>query len=133
ALRATRDDAGKRQRFVDALLKGGAYRNATAVEADLKKYTLRLDAYNFFNESNIEDADGKLTPLAYGYARLDAFGRIYNRVLEHVLNGDTLSNVLTNTVPPEDLDNLLRNLQPVLSQENRDDVMEQLSSLLTPE
>jgi RoxA-like, cytochrome c-like len=36
----------------------------------------------FYNRSNAPLHDGK--PVRYGYARLDAFGRIYNRVLSHL-------------------------------------------------
>ena len=38
------------------------------------------------------------SPTRYGYYRLDAFGRIYNRVLEHVLTQDQLKAALRDEV-----------------------------------
>ena len=127
SLSATSTDDAKRQRFVSAVLEAGAYRSATEVESDLKTYILRVMAYNFFNESRVKKDN---TPVPYGYARLDAFGRIYNRVLEHVLNPEALKTVVRGTLRPEETEKLLENLEPVLSAESRDHLMEQLVSLL---
>ncbi len=41
-----------------------------------------ITTYNAMNRS-IHEVDG--TPIRYGYARLDAFGRIYNRVMAHLV------------------------------------------------
>lgn len=124
-------DAAKYQRFVAAVLKGGEYATEGEVAKDLEVYTLRLEAYSFFNESYVKDQAGHETAVPYGYARLDAFGRIYNRVLEHVLSPDALADVLTGALPPAETKALLAKLNPVLSSENRDHLMERLSSLLT--
>ncbi len=118
SLDATRKDAAKKQRFIAAVLKGDEYSNAEQVAADLEIYTLRVQAYNYINES----------PTAYGYARLDAFGRIYNRVLEHVQTEETLLTALTDIVGASY--QVPANLRPVLTQDNRDHVMGQLSYLL---
>jgi hypothetical protein len=123
SLNATYADPAKKQRFIAAVLKGGAWSDARQVEADLDKYALRIRAYNFINESTAP----------YGYSRLDAFGRIYNRVLEHVLNEEALRSVLVDVLPPSDLDRMLDKLKPVLSEENRDHVMGQLISALSKE
>ncbi len=123
ALKATRDNPDKKQRLVAALVRAGSYRNQQEVESDLEKYALRINAYNYINHSN--------TP--YGYARLDAFGRIYNRVLEHIVNENALREVLAGQVPPEQLDQVMDKLKPVLTDENRDRVMQQLASILTPD
>ncbi len=117
ALKATRDNPDKKQRLVAALVKAGSYANENEVEADLEKYSLRMDAYNYINQSK--------TP--YGYARLDAFGRIYNRVLEHIVNADALRVVLAGQLPPEQVDQVLDKLKPVLSDQNRDRVMQELA------
>ncbi|HWA90808.1 MAG TPA: di-heme-cytochrome C peroxidase [Rhizomicrobium sp.] len=53
----------------------GDYSSDQAIKDDLKKYAIRLTVYRTINHS----------PTKYGYARLDAFGRIYNQVLEYVL------------------------------------------------
>lgn len=126
AIAATRTDPAKHQRFVSAVVKSGEYRDAAEIDNDLAKYGLRLEAYNFFNES--KDKDG---PVPYGYARLDAFGRIYNRVLEHVANPEALRIVLATALPVEETRRLLDRAKPVLTSEDRDHIMERLSGLLT--
>lgn len=67
----------KNTRFVERVLElDNDYSSAEEVNADLVEWTETLALYNTVNHSQVE----------YGYARLDAFGRIYNRVLEHVIN-----------------------------------------------
>ncbi|RZA05232.1 MAG: ribonuclease E [Moraxellaceae bacterium] len=84
-LKAARDDAAKRDRFVKGVLElDNSYSDAEEIDADLKKFTDVIELYNTINHSHID----------YGYARLDAFGRIYNRVLEHVINREQLKLVL---------------------------------------
>jgi mono/diheme cytochrome c family protein len=133
SLQSTVDDAAKKQRFVAAVLKAGNYGNEQDISKDLETYALRVRAYNFFNESQTVDKDGKLTPVDYGYARLDAFGRIYNRVLEYVLNPEALRIVLLTALPQEEADKLLADLHPILTDENRDHLMDRLITMLTPE
>jgi mono/diheme cytochrome c family protein len=133
SLAATSPDEAKRQRFVSAVLKAGTYANEKDIVDDLKVYTLRMQAYAFFNHSHVTDKTGHETPVPYGYARLDAFGRIYNRVLEHVVNPEALREVFTGALPPAESQTLLANLKPVLTGENRDHLMERLVTLLTPD
>ncbi len=130
SLSATLTDEAKRRRFVKAVIEAGTYDNAEDVEKDLKTYLVRVGAYNFFNESRIKKND---EPVPYGYARLDAFGRIYNRVLEHVLNPEALRMVLAGTLSPDETDRLVGALEPVLSAEERDHLIEALTSLLSKE
>lgn len=74
-LKQTISNSEKNKRFVDAVLKAdNNYQSAEDVASDLKKWTDTVELYNDVNHSHI----------AYGYARLDAFGRIYNRVLQYV-------------------------------------------------
>jgi cytochrome c5 len=127
AFAATRDDAAKRQRFVAAVLKAGNYSDEAEVVNDLKIYATRLAAYNFFNESTLDGA-----PVPYGYARLDAFGRIFNRVAEHVLNPEALSAALAGSLPPDEVRTLIAKLSPVLTGSDRDRVVDRLVALLTP-
>ncbi len=94
ALQSTLQDPAKKQRFIAAVLarndvwraiRGGrSYTSAEQVEQDLRIWTERTRQYNQINESAHE----------YGYARLDAFGRIYNRVLQHVINKRQASGLL---------------------------------------
>jgi hypothetical protein len=64
------------------------YSSAEAVDKDLQKYAQRLEMYNVINHSETR----------YGYSRLDAFGRIFNRVLEHVVTQGELKKQLDLTV-----------------------------------
>ena len=72
----------KNSRFVNAVLAlNNDYDNAEQVNADLAKWTDTITLYNTINHSHVK----------YGYGRLDAFGRIYNRVLEHVINKEQVA------------------------------------------
>ena len=133
ALNATLNDAAKRERFVKNVLSKKNYSTEKEVLDDLQKYALGMEAYSFFNDSFIEDKDGKPVPVPYGYARLDAFGRIYNRVLEHVIDPDALREVLTRALPVAESRPLLEKMKPVLTAENRDHLMKKLVGLLSIE
>jgi hypothetical protein len=88
ALRATSQDTAVRARFVKNVRALGTYRDDKTIVDDLGRYTQRISMYAIVNDSD--------TP--YGFFRLDAFGRIYNRVLEHLLNGSTFARVLSEMV-----------------------------------
>lgn len=91
ALRATQDDPVRQQRFVEAVLAlNNSYRHADEVRADLARWTQKTELYNIINHSRVD----------YGYARLDAFGRIYNRVLQHVLSKSQLRSLLLDIEMP---------------------------------
>jgi cytochrome c5 len=60
------------------------YSDDDTIKADLKKYAIRLTVYRTINHSSTH----------YGFARLDAFGRIYNQVLEYVLTVPDVQEVL---------------------------------------
>ena len=53
---------------------------------------------NVYSSSHIcgKDSAPKTARVDYGYARLDAFGRIYNRVLQHTINQSQLAATLGN-------------------------------------
>lgn len=124
SLSRTLADDAKRERFVSALLSAGSYRSETAVVEDLNTYILQLGSCNFFNESHV---DGTAVP--YGYARLDAFGRIYNRVLEHVLDPAALRAAVDGVLSPDEADAMLGSLPDVLSAEDRKGIIQKLMSL----
>lgn len=97
SMAATIADAEKNQRFVAKVLElNNTYSKAEDVQADLKRWARKTRLYNTINLSSVE----------YGYARLDAFGRIYNRVLEHVISRNQLRDVLLGVTKEgnEDLD-----------------------------
>src|SRR5260370_3394365 len=75
ALWTVRVDKGDiHARFVKNVIDRGHYDSEKDVDDDLQKYAYRLEMYNIINHS--EDH--------YGYSRVDAFGRIYHRVLQHL-------------------------------------------------
>ncbi len=119
ALQHTQQDQGSRDRFVQRVLARGNYRDEQAVLDALKYATLSLRTYNVVNASD--------TP--YGYARLDAFGRIYNRVLEHVLTSDLIRKELDGVVPSAKLDAILGKENNTLTGIQRDEIF----ALLTDE
>lgn len=90
-LEQTISDPAKNKRFVDRVLAlDNDYDTVDEVNADLKKWANTIELYNTINHSHIE----------YGYARLDAFGRIYNRVLQYVPNRRDIYDVLTQVTTP---------------------------------
>ncbi|MFK7731297.1 MAG: di-heme-cytochrome C peroxidase [Pseudomonadales bacterium] len=98
AMQSTLSDPAKKQRFLNAVLErngfwravsgGRSYTSEEEIEQDLRIWTERTRQYNQINQSTH----------AYGYARLDAFGRIYNRVLQHVINKRQASELLALAV-----------------------------------
>jgi hypothetical protein len=85
ALWTVRVDTGTVQsQFIKRVMDRGHYASEKDVVSDLQKYAQRLEMYNVINHSETR----------YGYSRLDAFGRIYNRVLEHIVTQDELKDQL---------------------------------------
>jgi mono/diheme cytochrome c family protein len=93
AMRDTQENDNARAQFVKRVLDRGNYSSAKDVEADLKTFSQRLNLYVVVNRS----------PTRYGYYRLDAFGRIYNRVLEHIITQDQLKAGMRDMVKENDL------------------------------
>lgn len=91
ALQETLANDVKRKTFVsDVLALKNNYKNEQAVLDDLAYWARLRQQYNIVNHSKVD----------YGYARLDAFGRIYNRVLQHVINRDQLEKKLLSIRKP---------------------------------
>ena len=91
SMQATLEDDAKRERFISSVLGNGTdYSNAEDVTDSLERWTNTITLYNTINHSHID----------YGYARLDAFGRIYNRVLEYVLNAENVRQVMLSATAP---------------------------------
>ncbi|WP_373092143.1 di-heme-cytochrome C peroxidase [Zhongshania sp.] len=85
SMAATLKDETKLNRFVDKVLAlNNNYHDADKVISDLREWMQIIALYNTVNHSHIK----------YGYARLDAFGRIYNRVLQHIINREQLAEAL---------------------------------------
>jgi mono/diheme cytochrome c family protein len=127
-LRDTQENETARAQFVKRVLDRGNYSSAAAVLADLKTFAERTSMYELVNRS----------PTRYGYYRLDAFGRIYNRVLEHILTQDQLNAGVRDMVKEGDLtqaklDALLNynHGDNVLTGKQRDHLVFRLAQMLT--
>ncbi len=127
ALKHTFEDEETRGRFVKNVLARGNYKSESDILEDLKKFKQRLISYIDINRSDV----------AYGYARLDAFGRIYNRVLEHLVNERVLKELIlggriTGDKPmsPEEFDQLTQNVDEVMTGEQRDHLVARLTKTL---
>ncbi len=126
AMFATLGNDEKRARFVAAVLEKGSYENEQAVLSDLKKFALRIKTYTIVNHP-----EGPNRPLTtYGYGRLDAFGRIYNRVLEHIMSTDQLRILLAETLSAAEVDKVLDGVEPILRGEDRDHIIERIQAFL---
>lgn len=117
ALEATQHKADVLERFVKRVRARGHYDSDQAVIDALKTTTQQLKIYNGINASQTE----------YGYARLDAFGRIYNRVLEHVLTAAQLHELLKDIAPSAAIDAILKNADGPISGSERERIYGLLS------
>ncbi|MCI5168323.1 MAG: hypothetical protein D3903_20085 [Candidatus Electrothrix sp. GM3_4] len=120
ALKDTLENEKKKKRFVAAVMKRNPwskmfswgrreYSSEEAVAKDLKKFTFQVESYVSINKS-VFDKNGKSGNLEYGYGRLDAFGRIYNRTLQNVLNRDSVEAALKEVIPSEKLPHDLKRI-----------------------
>ncbi|MCZ6647509.1 MAG: di-heme-cytochrome C peroxidase [SAR324 cluster bacterium] len=88
--RAARDKQRLKD-FVGRVLElNNDYGDGPEIENDLAKWTNARELYNIINHSTYNKRE-----VEYGYARLDAFGRIYNRVLQHTINREQAAEVLS--------------------------------------
>ncbi|MDB6063665.1 MAG: hypothetical protein JWM78_3768 [Verrucomicrobiaceae bacterium] len=117
ALKATQDTPDVRARFVTRVLARGNYDTEQQVLNALKATTQQLKIYNTINATE--------TP--YGFARLDAFGRIYNRVLEHVLTAAQLKRQLKGIIADASIETAFKNIDGPLSGMQRDHIYAMLS------
>ena len=93
AMEATLTDTNKRQRFIDKVIAlDNDYNDGDEIIQSLEEWSKNIKLYNNINKSSVD----------YGYARLDAFGRIYNRVLQHSINKQQLATILGIASKPRD-------------------------------
>ena len=93
ALETTLNDSKKYERFYQRVteIKGDYHeRSSKDLKNELEAATLKLRTYTDINKPSWK-AEGESGVTHYGYSRLDAFGRIYNRVLQHVINPEAMS------------------------------------------
>ncbi len=92
SLNATIDEDAKFDSFVERVLAlNNDYSSSEEIKKGLEEAAATVMIYNTVNHSELE----------YGYSRLDAFGRIYNRVLQHVLNRDQVERLLALAMNPD--------------------------------
>jgi mono/diheme cytochrome c family protein len=87
ALQASLDQPEKFDRLAQNVLKAKYPEHKEAFRAQLATTAQQIASYNQINQPR----HGNQT-VAYGYGRLDAFGRIYNRVLAHLTPNESNSN-----------------------------------------
>ena len=101
AMKVTLQDEDKLNRFSQKVIESGSdYSDEGEVKLDLANWIKTINQYNLVNLSHVD----------YGYARLDAFGRIYNRVLKHVLNKPQAKSTLL-TVTDKNGERILKEKQ----------------------
>lgn len=101
----------KLKNFVADVLKlKNDYSSEKEVTDDLKKWTNSLRRYNIVNHSDVK----------YGHGRLDAFGRIYNRVVQYAISKDQFAKELALVLVPGD------QKKPLLSAAEIDKVLDGL-------
>jgi mono/diheme cytochrome c family protein len=127
ALYTTLENPEKLNRFVANVLKQGHHSDAKEVLTDLEKYAQRIKTYTIINTPR--DTQRPLT--RYGYARLDAFGRIYNRVLEHIMSAQQMRELLAGLLSRDELAQVMTDIEPVLSSSDRDHIVERTQRYLT--
>lgn len=126
ALSAVSKDGPKQQRFVDAVLKRGSYANKQDVLNDILVFSIRIGIDNLSNQGTKPEEQSK-----YGYGRLDAIGRIYNRVLITVLRKEDIQDALHGVLSEEKITSILKNLdQKIISNNSRDHLLEALATEL---
>lgn len=87
ALQASLDQPEKFERLAHKVLKAKYPEDKETFRAELANAAQQISTYNQINEPRHGDKS-----VAYGYARVDAFGRIYNRILEHLTPNEPNTN-----------------------------------------
>jgi hypothetical protein len=101
----------KQKSFVaDVLNLKNGYSTEKEVIDDLSKWRNTLQRYNVINHSDVE----------YGHARLDAFGRIYNRVAQYAISKEQFAKELALVAHPDGT--------PVLDAAQIDKVLDRLGN-----
>ncbi|MEM7361246.1 MAG: di-heme-cytochrome C peroxidase [Pseudomonadota bacterium] len=123
ALQKTMSDDAKRTRFHDKVLAEGTYDSREQIDADLAKYANRIAAYTHTNEPLWDENQPNGGRTHYGFSRLDAFGRIYNRVLQYIMSGEQLNEVLIKVVPAAVMDRARSDVDAVLDDEDQSNIV----------
>jgi hypothetical protein len=90
AMEAAQSGEKQTNLVADVLKQKLNYSSAQEVIDDVEKWKNSLQRYNIVNHSEVR----------YGHARLDAFGRIYNRVVQYAISRDQVAKELALVVVP---------------------------------
>lgn len=129
ALATTANNPAKLDSFVERVLarKDSQYSSREDVIDDLNRFALRIRMYIAINKPTILDEEGKKTGMVahYGYARLDAFGRIYNRVIENLTTREEYRTRLNQIkeLNSDQIDTILKDTDGLFSARDRDEVV----------
>lgn len=130
ALKQTISDDAKRQRFYDKVLAEGNYDDSEQIDTDLSKYAARIAEYTYTNDPIMDENDLSKGKTHYGFSRLDAFGRIYNRVSQYIMSGEQLAEVLVEIVPPIVWDSAQDEINATLDDENQTNIVLRILAVL---
>lgn len=103
------------KQFVERVLALRNYSDEASILRDLQTTTRRVETDTLINTGgNVEtdEAFGK-DPKRYGYARLDAFGRIFNRLLSRLLRKKDLMDILPDVYDANELPDVKAALTPL--------------------
>ena len=127
ALNATVDDEAKFNRFADRVLAGNAYSDKEQIRKDLETYALRISLYNTINRSK-----NGAHRVNYGYGRLDAFGRIFNRTIEHLLTKEQLRDIINGLdgILPGQAEQIVADTNELLTAANREAINKRILETL---
>jgi len=126
----TYQNKDKLARFINNVKKLGTYNNDDHIRNDLLKYASRIKTYTIINEP-VNNQKQKNT--TYGYARLDAFGRIYNRTLQYLITSKRLKEVLDDILTEDEYKSLMSKLSPILDGKDQTHLIDRIVTILTPE
>lgn len=90
-----------------ALLEDRNYTSKEQIERDLEAVSQSIKFYNQVNKP----------PTPYGFSRLDAFGRIYNRVAQHVIDLKTLVNIFNEFLEEDQAQEILDKIKANTNEE----------------
>ena len=124
AIDHTLNTPAKLASFTTRVLKRGNFNSAKEVKEKLADTATNLFLYNNINDSATD----------YGYARLDAFGRIFNRVLQHVINKDEIHTLLKQALTPKEATQIIERIDTdIISAKQFDHLFKRIQPLLTVE
>ena len=132
SLQATYKDPEKKKRFIAAVMErnglgkwlsgGRNFSSDEEVEEAMETYFSRIKGYAYINHSDLE----------YGYGRLDAFGRIFNRTAQHVLNKKQMKKALLKVITAEQTETVLKGVdESVITDHTFDNIVKLLTPILT--